>query len=111
MTELQTHLLGFMLLDIRDHDPSRLGSTVEQTDENYAKRNTAIYQAVATARAAGFIANVAPDASDPRWCIAYIELPEGQVSWHIPAHPTKWDGHTTEQKYARCATFYGRVAP
>lgn len=45
--------------------------------------------------------------------IVYIELPTGQVSWHIHedllplfAHldydlKKKWDGHTTEEKYDR----------
>jgi len=62
---------------------------------------------------------------DPNWDaewlnVIYIQLPTGQVSWHIHdrdlpqfAHvPTafsratfskKWDGHTTEQKYERLA--------
>jgi hypothetical protein len=110
MSQLQGHLLGFMLLDIRDHDPSLFNGPA-QTDENYSRRNTAIYTAVATARAAGLVANVSPDPTDSRWCIAYIELPTGQVSWHVPAHPTPWDGHTTEEKYKRCASFYAEVAP
>lgn len=49
---------------------------------------------------------------DWRW-IVYVELPTGQASWHI--HDSElswfdhlerreglfWDGHTTEEKYAR----------
>lgn len=47
---------------------------------------------------------------DWRW-VVYVDLPTGQVSWHIhdserdwfdfPAYPGAWDGHTTEQKYER----------
>ena len=44
--------------------------------------------------------------------IVYIQLPTGQASWHLHdldlplfAHleygSTKWDGHTTEEKYER----------
>lgn len=54
---------------------------------------------------------------DPEWfwCV-YIDLPNGQVSWHIheselpyfealPPYPGKWDGHTTEEKYDRIHSF------
>lgn len=58
---------------------------------------------------------------DEGWAwVVYIELPTGQVSWHIhdselpwfgflprqnePGHPS-WDGHTTEEKYARCLAY------
>lgn len=51
-----------------------------------------------------------PDAPD--WPVIFITLPTGQVSWHINpadidlfAHVTvgtgTWDGHSTEEKYAR----------
>ncbi len=51
---------------------------------------------------------------DWRW-VVFMDLPTGQVSWHLHdselpqfAHlpqnrGRKWDGHTTEQKYARLA--------
>lgn len=53
-----------------------------------------------------------------RW-IVFIELPTGQCSWHIhnteldnfvhlPIIPeTKWDGHTTAEKYARIKNYSG----
>ena len=52
---------------------------------------------------------------DDEWRkVVYINLPSGQVSWHIHASEepmfahlqskgTKWDGHTTEEKYERVA--------
>jgi hypothetical protein len=52
---------------------------------------------------------------DDEWRkVVYINLPSGQASWHIHvseepmfAHlqskGTKWDGHTTEEKYERVA--------
>jgi len=51
-----------------------------------------------------------PDAPD--WPVIFIDLPTGQVSWHIGPddldlfqHVTvgtgTWDGHNTEEKYAR----------
>lgn len=51
----------------------------------------------------------------PEWhgCV-YIDLPTGQASWHyhdsqaylfahLPAYAGAWDGHTTDEKYARLA--------
>jgi len=52
---------------------------------------------------------------DAEWngCV-YIDTPKGQLSWHyhdsqahlfkwLPAYEKPWDGHTTEEKYARLA--------
>jgi len=50
---------------------------------------------------------------DPEWLnVVCIHGPTGQMTWHIhrleldnfehlPRHPNDWDGHTTEEKYAR----------
>lgn len=52
------------------------------------------------------------DPKQPEWAVVTIALPTGQASWHIApddrdlfSHVTvanaRWDGHTTEEKYAR----------
>lgn len=58
------------------------------------------------------------DREAPDWPVLYIQLPTGQVSWHISpidqdlfghvrrtiAHTLNapvWDGHTTDEKYER----------
>lgn len=53
------------------------------------------------------------DPDEPDWPVVYIETDAGQLSWHLApddlplfAHVPRsasaaWDGHTTEQKYAR----------
>ena len=59
------------------------------------------------------------DPADQAWeddwrNIVYMELPNGQVSWHIhdselglfeglPPYDRAWDGHTTEEKHRRLA--------
>jgi hypothetical protein len=52
---------------------------------------------------------------DPEWLnIVCIDAPCGQMTWHIhvnelplfeglPKWPNHWDGHTTDEKYARLA--------
>lgn len=54
----------------------------------------------------------APD-WDPEWLnVVYVDLPSGQVSWHVhddemylfdflPPYEGKWDGHSTSLKYNR----------
>ena len=56
---------------------------------------------------------------DEAWhgCV-YIDLPNGQASWHyhdseahlfarLPPYQGDWDGHSTEEKYARIAALAG----
>jgi hypothetical protein len=55
---------------------------------------------------------------EPEWlgCV-YIDLPTGQASWHyhdseaglfvdLPEYDKEWDGHTTDEKYARVAQMW-----
>jgi hypothetical protein len=62
------------------------------------------------------------DSAEPDWPIVFAMTPAGQMSWHIakadlelfghvPAttNPT-WDGHTTDEKYARLAELTRTVA-
>lgn len=53
------------------------------------------------------------DSNEPDWPVVLIDLPTGQVSWHIAPDDVKyfphvawdltkeWDGHSTEEKYQR----------
>jgi hypothetical protein len=54
---------------------------------------------------------------DKEWLILYIDLPTGQVSWHIPAseligefpeYNGKWDGHDLDQKRDRIKKFIAK---
>jgi hypothetical protein len=78
---------------------------IEAHDDDYTVRNVMVLMAVAIAKSAGLEAGFRIDPAEPDWPVAYIELPTGQVSWHMPQHPREYDGHTTEEKYARCRAF------
>ncbi|MEU5442778.1 MULTISPECIES: WDGH domain-containing protein [Streptomyces] len=52
------------------------------------------------------------DPSEPEWAVVVVNLPTGQVTWHVAPSDMDlfehvhrgaegWDGHTTEEKYAR----------
>lgn len=84
-------------------------------DRAYGERNRVIALACRMALRLGLSAGVCedPDEDDPEWKnVAFIELPTGQVSWHIPKsemrlfrflgrHDRAWDGHDNDEKYRR----------
>lgn len=89
-----------------------------QKDAAYAERNKLVALAAKMAIALGFRAGLGQhDPNDSQWdadwrTIVYIDLPEGQCSWHIhdservlfeslPIYEGQWDGHSTEEKYER----------
>ena len=103
--------LSFDLLECTD-EIDRLRAEVErlraEKDGAYHERNQ-----VVAALAKMFPAGVAVDPDEPDWPVLYIDLPDGQVSWHfqrseaidllagIPKYDGEWDGHSTEEKYTR----------
>lgn len=78
---------------------------IEQNDTNYAIRYGLVLRALSLAVQCGYAAGIALDSNDPDWPVAYIELPSGQVSWHMPKHSVEYDGHSTEEKYTRIRMF------
>lgn len=85
----------------------------------YGDRNRCIAALAWLALRHGYRAGVgrhAPDPDptwDPQWrTVIYVELPTGQVSWHVPDHDAPlfeglpayepaWDGHQTLEKRTR----------
>jgi hypothetical protein len=72
---------------------------------DYDLREQLVYLALSTAKGAGIECGFRIDPSETEWPVAYIELPTGQVSWHMPQHPREYDRHTSEQKYERIAAW------
>lgn len=83
----------------------------------YSERAAVVVALGRAAMALGHEVYFAEDPLEPDWPVLFIELPTGQVSWHL--HPDDasvfaadfpwieegsnevWDGHTTEEKYRR----------
>lgn len=78
---------------------------IESHDTDYAERYGYVLHAMSWAHTAGLQTGIAIDPADPDWPVVYIELPTGQVSWHMPAHPEPYDGHSTVEKYQRSRAF------
>ena len=74
---------------------------IREFDLDYDVRYGLVLHAIYVAHEAGFKAGFNIEIKEPEWAVAYIELPTGQVSWHLPRHVMKYDGHSTIDKYRR----------
>lgn len=105
-------LLAEQLAYIAEVDPSNTMTGTESGDRTYAMRNSAVFQAMASANQLGMAVGVKVDPADPvHPVVAYIDLPTGQVSWHLPAYPGEYDGHKTDEKYGRIRDFQRLAVP
>ena len=80
-------------------------------DEAYLDRNLCVQVMARMARQLGYNAGIRENGD---WPILYIDLPTGQVSWHIlkadiagisPEYHKEWDGHDVEIKRMRLIEF------
>lgn len=87
--------------------------TESTPDEAYFDRNMAVQALAKVAQKLGYNIGIK---DDPEWPILYIDLPTGQVSWHIPknelievfpVYSGKWDGHDLKEKRKRLIDFMG----
>lgn len=78
----------------------------------YAERDKCVALLTHMAQELGLETGIRIDDLDASWPIVYIDLPSGQVSWHIaeselswflhlPQYIGAWDGHDSTQKYER----------
>ncbi len=78
----------------------------------YRERNHCVALIARMAQHMGLRAAIYEALDEPGWFLVFINLPTGQVSWHIPESdldlfteiqvvPTLWDRHDTVLKYQR----------
>jgi hypothetical protein len=81
----------------------------------YADRNRLVELVGFLAQASGLPVQWGEDAEAPGWRVLYIQLPTGQVSWHLPADAWhigaswggRWDGHDNAEKARRILSYVG----
>ncbi|MCF2130158.1 hypothetical protein L1I79_27550 [Strepomyces sp. STD 3.1] len=88
-----------------------------EAERDGAYRERAYLVALLAAMTDGAVIAPAPDVEEPGWQIAYLTIGGRQASWHISPRDTalfadvehvpgddpraRWDGHSTDDKYAR----------
>lgn len=99
---------------------TELGRCIREKDDAYAQRNMLV-----GALSKLFPAWVSTDPSEPNWPVVMIELPTGQISFHVtrkerysvfahlgtdlPGNCSGWDGHDDAEKWRRICVLDGRT--
>jgi hypothetical protein len=83
-------------------------------NDAYFDRNQAVMALAKLAKQQGYNVGLTIDPNEPDWLVMMIDLPTGQVGWHLPKHEiigdwqdyeTGWDGHNLAEKRQRMAQF------
>ncbi|MCK9398064.1 MAG: hypothetical protein M0Q44_21065 [Methylobacter sp.] len=83
-------------------------------DDAYFDRNQAVMALAKLAMQQGYKAGIRIDPNEPDWPVLMIDLPSGQVGWHLPKnelvgawpeYDKAWDGHNLNEKRQRLALF------
>jgi hypothetical protein len=83
-------------------------------DDAYFDRNQAVMALARLARKQGLTVGLRIDPNEPDWPVLMIDLPTGQVGWHLkkedlvgvwPEYEKEWDGHSLAEKRDRMAAF------
>lgn len=100
-------------------------NTVIGSTSLYAERAFCVIALARAAHALGYPVGFRDDPAIPEpwlWPVLFIDLPTGQVSWHlsradrqlasdIGPYLSAWDGHSTEEKYRRLAAWKSVCPP
>jgi hypothetical protein len=101
---------------------AKLNEATAAKDQAYSERNQCVALIAKLAAAQGYAVGLGKhDPKDYNWeddwrNIVYIDLPTGQISWHIhdseleffdglPAYKQAWDGHSTDEKHRRMQAY------
>lgn len=105
--EILVLVLAEHLVMLAELDPSNpeAAEDARPIEDRYAERNRHVWAAMGAAMSLGYPAGVQLDPQEADRLIVYIELPTGQVSWHVPMYEGEWDGHDTPEKYRRVAAY------
>lgn len=90
-------------------------TTSTTKEDAYYDRNQAIMALAKLAIQQGYTVGVKIDPNEPNWPVLMVDLPTGQVGWHLPKdeligewpeYKKEWDGHTLNEKRKRMHQFY-----
>ncbi len=83
-------------------------------NDAYFDRNQAVMALGRMAQKLGYKTGLKIDPNEPDWPVLMIDLPTGQVGWHLPKdeiigkwpeYEGDWDGHSLKEKRKRLEEF------
>jgi len=89
-------------------------------DDAYYDRNQAVMALAKLALELGYRAGLRIDPEEPDWPVLMIDLPTGQVGYHLPKneiigqwpeYKKEWDGHSLAEKRERLRKFLADEEP
>ena len=89
-------------------------ATSSTKEEAYFDRNQAVLALAKLARMQGYKVGLRSDPDEPDWPVLMIDLPTGQVGWHLPkaevvgewpVYEAEWDRHPLVVKRDRMNKF------
>lgn len=104
-TEVSRMALRVCLIDILEMDPSSPSTALVARSPSYEYRNRLVLLALFHSMTLGYPCGIKIDPNEPEWPCAYIELPTGQVAWHMEQYKGTYDGHETDEKVNRIQRF------
>lgn len=105
---------------------AQLEQETQKRNQAYTERNLCVALVAQLARQLGHTVGIkqheGEEWEDDWRTVLFIDLPTGQVSWHLhqselgnfpglPEYTGSWDGHTTLEKYERVRRFIASLAP
>jgi hypothetical protein len=110
MTKCDIELAKALLkIQRQDDEATNPDYGTERQSIHYDNRAFFLMEAISLAHQCGYKAGIRIDPDDLNWPVVFIELPTGQISYHIKQHSIPWDGHTTEQKCLRLLSHVASV--
>jgi len=107
--------LGISILQ-QDTETSDKKLESDTLQEAYLDRNQAVQLVAILAKLVGYPVGMK---RDDAWPIIYIQLPTGQVSWHLPLSQVRvakiaddefsWDGHSLDEKRQRIEQYLAEM--
>lgn len=79
-------------------------------EQNYAVRNSLVYEALTMTSRLNMACGIGIDPNEPEWPTIFINLPNGQISYHVPSYVGTWDKHSTPEKNLRILAFIASVS-
>ena len=78
---------------------------IEANDTNYSLRYSLVLKALCVANALEIKTGFRWDPNENGWTVITIELPTGEVSWHMPNQSKEFEGYDNKVKYERCHAY------